>query len=176
MGERLLCKQEVVGSIPSASSGAGRADEAVVRALRCHGKTGFGLRVLDHCRWAGFGVRGSKCVCSLWIVNQVLVRFGRAGRFGGFCWAAKAVWRGWQGWSVAGLAWVSDLGVGGLRERSPAPRPSLLQCPRRFECVLSEGPARGTGIVGCLVILGGGWFLCMAGFWSACAFAGVCAG
>ena len=34
MGERLLCKQEVVGSIPSASRDAGWA------MLRCHGEAG----------------------------------------------------------------------------------------------------------------------------------------
>ena len=57
MGERLLCKQEVVGSIPSASRCARRG---VME------RVGFGFRGLDHCRWAGFGVRGLKCVCVLY--------------------------------------------------------------------------------------------------------------
>jgi len=52
-------------------------------------------------------------VCSLWIVNQVLVRFGRAGRLGGFCLAATAVGQDRQGWSVTGWPRVSDPGVVG---------------------------------------------------------------
>ena len=87
MGERLLCKQEVVGSIPSASRAGGKAPIPGLRGARGVVGRGFGFQGLDHCRWAGFGVWGLECVCSLWIVNQVLVRFGRAGRFGRFCWA-----------------------------------------------------------------------------------------
>ena len=42
--------------------------------------------------WRCWLVRG----CSLWIVNQVLVRFGRAGRLGGFI-LARERWGGLLG-------------------------------------------------------------------------------
>ena len=44
------------------------------------------------------------------------------------------------------------------------PKAKLAAAFKAYECVLSEGLAHGTGIVCCLVYLGGGWFLCMAGF------------
>ena len=106
----------------------------------------FGFQVLDHRRWAGFGAWGLKVVCSLWIVNQVLVRFGRAGRFGGFCGIARAVWRGWQGWSVAGLAWVSGLGVGACASGFWLQGRTSCSVQSVFECVLSEGFAVGRGL------------------------------
>jgi len=61
------------------------------------GRCEIGCWVLDHRCRAGFGIWRLWRVCwlrdvtdgcvamgSLWIVNQVLVRFGRAGRLGGF--------------------------------------------------------------------------------------------
>lgn len=69
LGERLLCKQEVVGSIPSAS-----------RAWVCRHGMGFesgGMGWDHHCR-VGFW-RMLLVLCSLWIVNQVLVRFWTRG-------------------------------------------------------------------------------------------------
>lgn len=87
---------------------------------------------------------GPEACCSLWIVNQVLVRFGRAGRLGGFGLGAQAFGRSWQGWSVAGwpgcLTWVL-----GLRKRRLAPRVNPVAAFKTFECVLSEGLAVAWG-------------------------------
>lgn len=49
---------------------------------------------------------------SLLIVNQVLVRFGRAGRLGGFDRAARAAGLDRRGRSVTGRHGLSDLAVG----------------------------------------------------------------
>jgi len=104
-------------------------------------------------------------VCSLWIVNQVLVRFGRAGRLGGFCLAATAVGQDRQGWSVTGWPRVSDLGgCWGLRERGLA-LPWVDLCgSERFgrgcsvqgvwKCVLSERLCCGTGLIAALRVFG----------------------
>ena len=43
---------------------------------------------------------------SLWIVNQVLVRFGRAGRLGGFLLDCAGGLAGLSGEVRDGLAWV----------------------------------------------------------------------
>ena len=71
------------------------------------------------------------------------------------------------------MAWVSDLGPGGLRERLLGSRLGLATAFKAFECVLSEGFAMGRErwLPG---ILGGGWVLCMAGF-EACACLKGCA-
>ena len=62
---------------------------------------GFGAWITAVGRGLALGVRSARsaalaasvrvCMCSLWIVNQVLVRFGRAGRLGGFCLGAQAL-------------------------------------------------------------------------------------
>ena len=77
------------------------------------------------------------------------MRFGRAGRFGGFCWVARAVWRGWLGgpWRV----WPGCLTWGlGLREQGLASRSNLAMAFKAFECVLSEGLAVGRGLLAAL--------------------------
>jgi len=79
LGERLLCKQEVVGSIPSASM-------ALPWGLcfggwaRRHGEEeGSGRAALCRRCWAGLGAVRFVVLCSLWIVNQVLVRLWTRG-------------------------------------------------------------------------------------------------
>ena len=77
----------------------------------------------------------------------------------GFALARKR-WGGLAGAVRGGLAWVSDLGAGGLRERLLSPRvDSDHSVQGVFECVLSEGFAVLQGV--CRG--SGGWFLCMAG-------------
>jgi len=122
LGEHLLCKQGVVGSIPIASmvwrawfaghgllgmvcwawfAGHGLAVRGVVTAI---GWASSLVRA-DHHRWVGFVLRGV-CWCSWVIVNQVLVRFW-ARRTSRWVWAARyacglGVCRGVRD----GLAWV----------------------------------------------------------------------
>ena len=122
---------------------------------------GLGFWVLGHCRWAGFGAWGLKRVffvdCesgsgAFWTrgtARRVLLRRASVGAG-----RTRAV-RG-------GLAWVSDLGVGGLRERLLAPRVNLAEARasadaiafKAFECVLSEGFAVAQGVCRCLAVDG----------------------
>ena len=121
LGERLLCKQEVVGSIPSASRGA-RFGCAGLGGAGCGVMEGFGIWALG----AGSPRRG------VWRLG-----LGRAGLAVPICagvffvdcesgsgafWTRGTPRRVWPGrasggagrgeGSVAGLAWVSDLGLG----------------------------------------------------------------
>ncbi len=147
MGERLLCKQEVVGSIPSASM--------VWRGVACRGwvssQKGLGFGWHGCVTTVGWGVsRAVRWLCSLWIVNQVLVHLWmrRASRW---VWAAlSSVWgRGGldrQEGSVTVWHGLSDLGVGMRRERCSAPSAKCAETRvsagvavfRDDECVLSE--------------------------------------
>ena len=118
MGEHLLCKQGVVGSIPSASRVVlgGRVLLGCVLLSREDARSGFGCWITAVGRGLVFGACDVFVGClvtdgwvemgSLWIVNQVLVRFGRAGRLGGFLLGRVAVWRGSAGEVRDGLAWV----------------------------------------------------------------------
>ena len=124
LGEHLLCKQGVVGSIPSASTSV----LAWLAWCGCHGEDWVGSPgaawrawVERPCKRSGVlslilryaGLGGMACAaCSLWIVNQVLVRLWarRATRAAsGRCmfWHALA-WGRCLGVPVAVLAWVSD--------------------------------------------------------------------
>ena len=76
---------------------------------------------------------GCVAMGSLWIVNQVLVRFGRAGRLGGFDRAAQAVGLGFQGWSVTGRHGLSDLVAGDRVSGAWGQMLFLPQCPRRVK-------------------------------------------
>ncbi len=107
MGERLLCKQEVVGSIPSASM-------VCLAWFVWHGWLssqrgfGFGLRGLASLPLGGAWRAWSGALCSLSIVNQVLVHLWMR-RTSRVVSAARPMW--WCGSGLMrgvrdGLAWV----------------------------------------------------------------------
>ena len=101
MGEHLLCKQGVVGSIPSASrallcgaawvsawtvwlGGVVVTEKMRDRVLGAGSPLLGGVWRLGLVACALACLAGGSRLGSLLIVNQVLVRFGRAGRLGGF--------------------------------------------------------------------------------------------
>jgi len=121
LGERLLCKQEVVGSIPSASMVCALARWGCVVTEEMER---FGPCCLMPPPLGGVWRAWSVALWSLWIVNQVLVRLWTRGT-PRWVWAALSV-EDRAAWTGRGGPWRFGLGcltwVLGAARAVPGPK------------------------------------------------------